>query len=62
MSSEDTSYKVFDVASQGGADPVSKYVNQLSKQPEYRRVTFVRFDMDKLGVRFPVPSERCCFT
>eukprot|EP00240_Pyramimonas_obovata_P016439 CAMPEP_0118956534 /NCGR_PEP_ID=MMETSP1169-20130426/61630_1 /TAXON_ID=36882 /ORGANISM="Pyramimonas obovata, Strain CCMP722" /LENGTH=264 /DNA_ID=CAMNT_0006904569 /DNA_START=185 /DNA_END=979 /DNA_ORIENTATION=+ len=33
----------------GGADPVTKYVNQLSKQPEYRRVTFVRFDMDKLG-------------
>eukprot|EP00242_Pyramimonas_sp_CCMP2087_P015840 CAMPEP_0198211388 /NCGR_PEP_ID=MMETSP1445-20131203/23568_1 /TAXON_ID=36898 /ORGANISM="Pyramimonas sp., Strain CCMP2087" /LENGTH=204 /DNA_ID=CAMNT_0043885637 /DNA_START=161 /DNA_END=775 /DNA_ORIENTATION=+ len=33
----------------GGADPVTKYVNQLSKQPEYRRVTFVKFDMDKLG-------------
>jgi len=28
---------------------VTKFINNLSRQPEYRRVTFIKFDMDKLG-------------
>lgn len=29
---------------------VTKFFSQLSKQPEYRRVTFIKFDMIKLAV------------
>jgi hypothetical protein len=29
---------------------ITKFINSLSKAPEYRKVTFIKFDMDKLGV------------